>query len=304
MKENQMKDCTLCPRMCRVDRTAGQKGYCRSGSKLTAARAALHFWEEPCISGERGSGAVFFSGCNLGCVFCQNRTISRGEVGEEIGVERLSEIFFELREKGAQNINLVTPTQFTPLIREALVLAKTRGFNLPVVYNCGGYERVETLRTLEGLVDIYLPDFKYLSCLTAQNYSFAPDYPEAAKRAIAEMFRQTGLPVFEESGRMKKGLIVRHLTLPGQLEDSKKILKELYQTYGNQIYYSIMNQFTPLAGLEHYPELNRTISSEEYEELIDFAVELGIENGFVQEGGTAEESFIPAFNGEGIRKKS
>ena len=304
MKENQMKDCTLCPRMCRVDRTAGQKGYCRSGSKLTAARAALHFWEEPCISGERGSGAIFFSGCNLGCVFCQNRTISRGEAGEEIGVERLSEIFFELREKGAQNINLVTPTHFTPLIREALVLAKTRGFNLPVVYNCGGYERVETLRTLEGLVDIYLPDFKYLSCLTAQNYSFAPDYPEAAKRAIAEMFRQTGLPVFEESGRMKKGLIVRHLTLPGQLEDSKKILKELYQTYGNQIYYSIMNQFTPLAGLEHYPELNRTISSEEYEELIDFAVELGIENGFVQEGGTAEESFIPAFDGEGIRKNS
>ena len=300
MCKNWTKDCTLCPRTCHANREAGKKGYCKTGSKLTAARAALHFWEEPCISGEKGSGAVFFSGCNLGCVYCQNRAISGGEAGKEITVSRLAEIFFELKDKGAQNINLVTPTHFVPPIREALILAKERNLDLPVVYNCGGYEQVETIRMLEGLVDIYLPDFKYLSCALAKKYSFAPDYPDAAKKAISEMFRQTGPPVFDTDGRMTRGLIVRHLMLPGQLADSKRVLKTLFDTYGNQIYYSIMNQYTPLAGLEQYPELNHRISSEEYEELIDFAVDLGIENGFVQEGGTAEESFIPAFDGEGL----
>lgn len=300
MQKNWMEDCTLCPRMCHANREAGQKGYCKSGSRLTAARAALHFWEEPCISGENGSGAIFFSGCNLGCVYCQNRAISRGRAGKEISIDRLSEIFFELKEKGAQNINLVTPSHFVPPIRKALILAREQGLKLPIIYNCGGYERVETLRTLEGLVDIYLPDFKYLSAGTARKYSFALDYPSVVKPAIGEMFRQTGLPVFDAEGRMTKGIIVRHLALPGQLDDSKKILSYLFDAYGNRIYYSIMNQFTPLAGLEQYPELNRTISSKEYEELIDFAVELGIENGFIQEGGTAEESFVPAFDGEGI----
>lgn len=300
MQKNWMNDCALCPRMCHVNREAGQKGYCKTGSKLTAARAALHFWEEPCISGEKGSGAVFFSGCSLGCVYCQNRTISGGEEGEEITVPRLAEIFFELKEKGAWNINLVTPTHFVPLIREALILAKEQNLDLPVVYNCGGYERIETLGMLEGLIDIYLPDFKYLSSALAKKYSFAPDYADIAKEAISEMFRQTGLSVFDTDGRMTKGLIVRHLLLPGQLADSKRVLRTLFDTYGNQIYYSIMNQYTPLAGLEQYPELNRRVSSEAYEELIDFAVDLGIENGFIQEGGTAEESFIPAFDGEGL----
>lgn len=300
MQKNWMEDCTLCPRMCHANREAGQKGYCKSGSRLTAARAALHFWEEPCISGENGSGAIFFSGCNLGCVYCQNRAISRGRAGEEISIDRLAEIFFELKEKGAQNINLVTPSHFVPPIREALILAKEQGLKLPIVYNCSGYERVETLRMLEGLVDIYLPDFKYFSAGTARKYSSAPDYPSVVKTAIAEMFRQTGLPAFDADRRMTRGLIVRHLVLPGQLDDSKNILSYLFDTYGNQIYYSIMNQFTPLAGLERYPELNRTISSKEYEELIDLAVELGIENGFIQEGGTAEESFVPPFDGEGI----
>ncbi len=260
----------------------------------------MHFWEEPCISGEKGSGAVFFSGCNLGCVYCQNRAISGGAAGKEISISRLAEIFFELKQKGAWNINLVTPTHYIPQIREALLLAKQQGLQLPVVYNCGGYEKVESLEMLDGLVDVYLPDFKYFHANTAKRYSNAPDYPDIAKAAVAEMFRQTGLPVFDGDGRMTKGVIVRHLMLPGQLAESKRILDSLFGTYGNQIFYSIMNQFTPLAGLENYPELNRTVSAQEYDELIDFAVELGIENGFIQEGGTAEESFIPSFDGEGI----
>ncbi len=295
-----MQDCTLCPRQCHVNRQVGETGYCRSGSVVKAARAALHFWEEPCISGEKGSGAVFFSGCNLGCVYCQNRWISGGAAGKEISIPRLAEIFFELQEKGAWNINLVTPTHYVPQIKEALIMAKKAGLQLPVVYNCGGYEQVESLKTLRGLVDVYLPDFKYFSPQVAEAYSNAPDYPQVAKAAMKEMFQQVGLPVFDGEGRMTKGVIVRHLTLPGQLADSKRILATLFKRYGNQIFYSIMNQFTPLSGLERYPELNRRVSAEEYDELIDFAVELGIENGFIQEGGTAEESFIPSFDGEGI----
>ncbi len=260
----------------------------------------MHFWEEPCISGNQGSGAVFFSGCNLGCVYCQNRLISGGAVGKEISISRLAEIFFELADKGAWNINLVTPTHYVPQIREALLLAKKEGLRLPIVYNCGGYEEVESLQTLRGLVDVYLPDFKYFSSQLAAVYSNAADYPMKAKEAIGEMFRQTGLPIFDEEGRMTRGVIVRHLTLPGQLADSKQILSYLFETYGNQIFYSIMNQFTPHPGLIDYPELNQTVSAEDYDGLIEFAVDLGIENGFIQEGGTAEESFIPSFDGEGV----
>ena len=297
------KVCTLCPRNCGVDREIGEKGVCGQTEELKVARAALHFWEEPCISGETGSGTVFFSGCSLHCVFCQNEQIANGTVGKMITIDRLAEIFLELQQQGANNINLVTPGHFIPQIKEALLIAKERGLGLPVVYNTSSYESVEALRSLEGLVDIYLPDFKYMSNNLSEKYSHAPDYAKVAKAAIAEMVRQTGSPLFDEAGEeglMKRGTIVRHLMLPGCIEDSKAVLQYLYETYGERIYISIMNQFTPLENVTGYPELNRKVTDEEYEELIDFAIDLGIEQGFVQEGGTAEESFIPDFGCQGV----
>ena len=295
--------CDLCPRKCLVDRKKGEKGICGQTENLKVARAALHFWEEPCISGDAGSGAVFFSGCPLHCVFCQNENIANGTVGKEISLERLAEIFLELQEKGANNINLVTPGHFVPQITKALDLAKQEGLKLPIVYNTSSYETVETIKRLEGYVDIYLPDFKYMSPVLSKKYSHAPDYAEVAKAAIAEMVRQTGKAVFvngDEDNLILRGTIVRHLTLPGCMEDSMQILKYLHETYGDMIYISIMNQFTPLSNLEKYPELNRRITDEEYETLVDYAIEIGIENGFIQEGNTAEESFIPAFDCEGV----
>lgn len=297
------KICTLCPRNCKVDRENGEKGICGQTNELKVARAALHFWEEPCISGTAGSGTVFFSGCGLHCVFCQNEAIANGSVGKLISIERLTDIFLELEKQGANNINLVTPGHYIPQIKEALLLAKEKGMELPIVYNTSSYESVEALRSLEGLVDIYLPDFKYMSSGLAKKYSHAADYPKVAMAAIAEMVRQTGVPAFDEEGEnglIKRGTIVRHLTLPGCMEDSKEILKYLYETYGNRIYISIMNQFTPLENVEKFPELNRKITEPEYEELIDYAIALGIEQGFMQEGETAEESFIPDFDCAGV----
>jgi len=297
------KICTLCPRNCNVDRENGEKGICGQTAEVKVARAALHFWEEPCISGKEGSGTVFFSGCSLHCVFCQNESIANGTVGKVITIERLSEIFMELQEQGANNINLVTPGHFIPQIKDALVLAKDRGLAIPIVYNTGGYESVEALKSLEGLIDIYLPDFKYMSSELSGKYSHAPDYAKVTKAAIAEMVRQTGEPVFDEAGEdglLKRGTIVRHLTLPGCMEDSKEILRYLHDTYGEQIYISIMNQFTPLENVVAFPELNRKITNEEYDELVDYAIDIGIEQGFVQEGETAEESFIPDFNCFGV----
>lgn len=307
-----MRECRLCPRNCAVDRESGVRGFCGQTETLKVARAALHYWEEPCISGAAGSGTVFFSGCALHCVFCQNRDIANGTAGREIRAGRLAEIFLELQEKGANNINLVTPGHFVPQIITALAAAKAQGLVLPVVYNTGSYEKVETLRRLEGLVDIYLPDFKYMDTALSAKYSHAPDYSAVAKAAVAEMVRQTGASVFAgadvagdedpiEAGRLlQRGTIVRHLLLPGQKEDSKEVLFYLHETYGDLIYISIMNQFTPLAGLEQYPELNRRVTEAEYEEVVDYAIEIGIERGFIQEGETAKESFIPAFDGEGV----
>ena len=295
--------CDLCPRKCLVDRKKGEKGICGQTENLKVARAALHFWEEPCISGDAGSGAVFFSGCPLHCVFCQNENIANGTVGKEISLERLVDIFLELQEKGANNINLVTPGHFVPQIVKALDQAKKEGLTLPVVYNTSSYETVDTIRMLDGYVDIYLPDFKYMSPVLSKKYSHAPDYAQVAKAAIAEMVRQTGKAVFvngDEDNLILSGTIVRHLTLPGCMADSMHILKYLHETYGDTIYISIMNQFTPLSNLEKYPELNRKITDEEYETLVDYAIEIGIENGFIQEGDTAEESFIPAFDCEGV----
>ena len=297
---NDLEHCMLCPRVCSVNRKLGQKGYCRENAELMIGRAALHYWEEPCISGTKGSGAVFFSGCNMGCVFCQNYNLSRAKEGKVVTVRRLAEIFLELEAQGAHNINLVTPTHYVVAIIEALELAKTRGLTCPIIYNCSGYERVETLEMLDGLVDIYLPDCKYYSEELAKKYSHAPLYFEVASKAIEEMVRQVGSPKFDEEGIMQKGVIVRHLMLPGKLMDSKAIVKYLYAQYKDTIYMSLMNQYTPLPHVIDYPELNRKVSRKSYERLIQYALDLGVENAFIQEGETATESFIPIFNGEGV----
>ena len=302
---NALEQCRLCPRECGINRIAGQTGYCGMPGEIVIARASLHMWEEPCISGTRGSGTVFFTGCPLKCVYCQNRNIAIGTTGKRISVERLSEIFLELQEKGAHNINLVTPTHYVPLILDALRMAKENGLYIPIVYNTGSYEEVDSLRLLDGLVDIYLPDLKYYSSELSFAYSHAADYFEKATDAIAEMFRQVGTPVFNKSDTaaqalMKRGMIVRHLILPGQIKDTKKILRYLYETYKNDIYVSIMNQYTPLPHVMHIPELNRKVTAEEYQRVLSFAERLGIENGFIQEGNAACESFIPEFDGRGI----
>ena len=295
-----MRECRLCPRNCGVDRFGGQRGYCRVGAQLLVARAALHMWEEPCISGEEGSGTVFFSGCSLGCKFCQNREISGGKRGKEISVERLADIFLRLQGQGANNINLVTAGHYLPQTAAALRIAKTKGLAIPVVYNSSGYEKRESLKWLEGLVDIYLPDFKYMDGELAKKYSNAQDYPEAAKTALQEMVRQTVSAQFDERGRIRRGVIVRHLLLPGHVSDSKKVVEYLYNTYGNQIYISLMNQYTPMPAMEQDPLLSRKVTAREYGRLVDYALSLGLENGFLQEGETAKESFIPAFDGEGV----
>lgn len=296
-----MSDCTLCPRSCHVNRTLGKVGYCGKSDRLYAARAALHLWEEPCISGTNGSGTVFFSGCNLRCIFCQNHTIAIGRDGREISLTHLSEIFLMLQEKGAHNINLVTPSHYIPQICIALEKAKTLGLCIPVIYNTGSYENVDSLRYLEGLVDIYLPDLKYFSGELSLAYSNAPDYFQVATAAMAEMFRQVGTPVFDsETGLMQKGIIVRHLLLPGQTGDSKKLLRYLHETYRNDIYVSIMNQYTPMPQVVSNEALNHPVSEAEYERLLKFAEALGLENGFIQEGGTVSESFIPPFDCKGL----
>jgi len=302
---NLMSDCTLCPRKCHANRLAGETGFCGRTAELTAARAALHYWEEPCISGTTGSGAVFFSGCNLQCVFCQNHKIAIGKSGKIISLERLTEIFLELQAKGAANINLVTGTHFIPQIALALSSAKAQGLMIPVVYNTGSYEDTASLRLLEGLVDIYLPDLKYYSSDLSAKYSHAADYFRIASAAIAEMYRQTKTPVIDpETGLMRRGMIVRHLLLPGETRDSKKVLRFLHETYGNDIYVSIMNQYTPLQHIAQSPSLNRRVTKEEYDRVLVFAERLGIEQGFYQEGGTASESFIPEFDGEGLLSDS
>lgn len=299
---NRYNNCRLCPRKCGVNR-AKNTGVCNSSDKCYIVRAALHFWEEPCISGEKGSGTIFFAGCNLGCVFCQNHEISDGKskYGVEVTTDRLVEIFFELKEKGANNINFVTPTHYIPHIKEAIIKARQRGFELPFVYNTSGYENVESIKELDGLIDIYLPDMKYYDSELSFKYSKAKDYFEKVSEAIGEMVRQVGCSEFDENGMMKKGVIVRHMILPAHTKDSKRIIEYLYSTYGDDIFLSIMNQYTPVQTerMRLYPELNRTITKREYSRVIDYAMELSVENAFIQEGETCKESFIPTFDGEG-----
>ncbi len=291
--------CTLCPRNCNIDRSSDKVGFCGMTSALQVARASLHMWEEPCLSGTNGSGTVFFTGCNLKCVFCQNHSIALGGKGKEITIPKLVDLFLTLQEKGAHNINLVTPSHYIPSIREALILAKNSGLIIPIVYNTSSYEHVNSLALLDGLIDIYLPDFKYVSAHISRAYSHAADYFEVAAKSLAEMFHQVGKPVFD-GDLMKRGVLVRHLLLPGNVEDSKAVLRYLYETYKDNIFVSIMNQYTPLPHVAAYPELNRKVTSEEYEEVVSFAIDLGIEQGFIQEGDTANESFIPEFDFTGL----
>ena len=307
-----LTECRICPRNCGIDRYQ-ETGVCGQGAGIQAARASLHMWEEPCISGERGSGTVFFTGCSMGCVFCQNRTISSrsqerirsshtSDTSVEVSNERLADIFLQLQEQGAHNINLVTPTHFIPQIAIAIDKAKQQKLNIPFVYNTSSYEKTESLKRLDGLIDIYLPDLKFMDPVLSQKYAKAQDYFQYASDAIEEMVRQIPRAVFDEEGMMEKGVIVRHMMLPDCYQDSKNVIRYLYERYHNQIYISIMNQYTPMPGLEDYPELKRRIRKREYDRLIDFALKLGVENGFIQEGNTALESFIPEFNGEGIRE--
>lgn len=297
---NKYDNCLLCPRKCGINRSTRQTGVCGVSSEIKVARAALHYWEEPCISGKKGSGAVFFSGCSLHCVFCQNREISDGKAGKVISKERLSDIFMELADKGANNINLVTPGQYIPDIVWAVNDAKSRGMKLPIIYNTSGYENVTELKLLEGIVDVYLPDFKYMDSTLSAMYSRAKDYPSVAKQALSEMVRQQPDVVIDDAtGLIQKGVIVRQLLLPGHVNDAKAVLKYLYDTYHDHVYISMMSQFTPIA-LKDYPEINRTVTRREYERLVDYALKIGITNAFIQEGDVAKDSFIPAFDCEGV----
>ena len=293
--------CELCPRMCGVDRSE-KRGFCGMSDKITAAKAMLHYWEEPCISGERGSGAVFFSGCVMKCAFCQNYGISSENSGKELTEERLAEIFLELQDKGAQNINLVNPTHFVPQILRGIEAAKRRGLTLPIVYNSGGYERVETLQTLEGAVDIYLPDVKFFSEDTAKKLASAPDYFDTAMNAVEEMIRQTGKPRFDENGAMTGGVIVRHLVLPGLYKDSTEVIRRLGERFGNMILFSLMSQYTPFGRVRTSPEfskLNRRITTFEYRKALDAVIDAGMD-GFMQEKSSAKEEYTPNFDFEGL----
>lgn len=294
----EIKACRLCPRLCGAPRTAQEgEGFCKMGADAVVARAALHFWEEPCLSGTRGSGAVFFTGCSLGCVFCQNEQIStRREVGKRLDPEELSEVFLRLEEQGAHNINLVNPTHFAPAIAQALRLSRP---SVPVVYNSGGYDRVETLRSLEGLIDIYLPDLKYVSPTLSLRYSGAENYPEAAKAAILEMLRQTGPPVLDEAGMMQKGTIVRHLVLPSNTRSTSEVLSWLSQLPAGSVLVSLMAQYVPCGRASLFPEINRRITRREYEKVQNLLFSLNLD-GFVQERSSAVKDFIPPFNLEGL----
>lgn len=294
-----LEKCELCPRKCGVNRLKGRIGYCGAGKNVKAAKAMLHLWEEPCISGGNGSGAVFFSNCSMSCVFCQNSDISQKHNGKEMSLNRLSEIFMELQERGADNINLVSPTHYIPQIIEALRIAKSKGLSIPVIYNSNGYENVETLKYLKGYIDVYLPDIKYYSNTCSVRYSKAPDYFKYASSSVIEMFNQTGSPAFE-NGLIKRGLIIRHLLLPGLLSESKKILDWIANNLPDTVYISLMSQYVPMYNAEKYPEINKRVSPKSYEWLLDYALSIGLKNGYMQDYNSAETAYTPEFNNEGI----
>ena len=292
----ELKKCELCPKKCKVDRRKNI-GFCKAKNKLKIALASVHMWEEPCISYKNGSGTIFFSYCNLQCVYCQNYEVSRG-YGKEISIKRFSEICLELQEKGVHNINLVTPTHYVPLIIKGIKISKEKGLNIPIVYNTSGYESVDTIKKLEGTIDVYLTDLKYFDDKYARKYSNVTNYFSVATEAISEMYKQVGKPLIKNN-LMEKGIIVRILLLPGLLEDAKKTVEYLYKTYKNNIYISIMNQYTPIRQTE-FEELNQTVKESDYEELINYAYDLGIRNAFIQESGAISESFVPKFDKRGV----
>ena len=294
-EKESYESCVLCPRECKVNRWNKELGYCRRTSQLYVGRAGLHMWEEPCISGKHpGSGAVFYAGCKFGCVFCQNINISRGDGGVGITVKRLAQIFLELQKSGAANLNLVTPTHYAPSIVKAIQMAKEMGCDLPVIYNSSGYEKVSTLRLMEGSVDVYLPDLKYMSDELAKKYSFAPDYPEVCKKAICEMKRQQPNDVIE-NGIMKKGLIVRHLVLPTLTKDSEQIIDWVYENLSNKTYFSLMSQYVPCGNAKNFPEINRRVLPLEYKILVNKLISLDFVNAFVQDFSSANNCFTPNF---------
>ena len=293
--EELFNKCNLCPRECSVNRNNKELGYCRASNKLKIGGYHLHMWEEPIISGKNGSGTIFFSYCNLRCIYCQNYDISIYDNGEEITIDRFANICLELQDMGAENINLVTPSHYIPLIREGLMIAKNKGLNIPIVYNTSGYEKVDSLRLLDGLIDIYLPDFKYYDDNLGK-YSNVNNYFEIADKAIQEMYRQVGSSIIKK-GIMRRGIIVRHLVLPHHSDDSKKVVKYLYDKYGDNIYLSIMNQYTPVRRCK-YLELNDKVSEREYDNVIDYAYDIGIRKCFVQDSESQSDSFIPVFKGD------
>lgn len=295
-----LENCNLCERKCGVNRIEGQLGACAATSRIKVAKAYLHLWEEPPVSVGNGSGTVFFSHCNLKCVFCQNHEISQDFKGKFISIERLSEVFLELQDKGASNINLVTPTHYVPQIREAIEISKGNGLTLPIVYNTNGYDSLETIKSLDGLIDVYLPDFKYFNDKYAIRYSKAPNYENNIITILKEMIRQVGNPIFDSDDRILKGVIIRHLMLPGLLFDSKKIIDKIYNTFEDKVYISIMNQYTPMNDLDNFPEINKFLNPKHYDSLIEYASLIGVSKGFVQDSGTNKTSYIPNFNFEGI----
>lgn len=298
--EKMMHSCRLCGRDCGIDRSRGELGACRMPDYPIVARASLHEWEEPCLSGTRGSGTVFFSGCSLNCRFCQNEPISRGRVGKAVDVDRLAQIYLELQERGAHNINLVTPTHFILPILQSLSSAKNNGLFIPIVYNTASYESEEALELLGGSVDIFLADAKYYSPALSKKLSSAENYFDVCRRAVNKMFSLVGSPKISADGLMEKGIIIRVLLLPGELDDAEKIIETLYGDFGDDVFFSLMSQYTPTPAVAQDPLLSRRVSAEEYSELLAYAEDLGIAYGFTQEGEAAAESFIPAFDLRGV----
>jgi putative pyruvate formate lyase activating enzyme len=297
--QNHLSACRLCPRDCGVNRLENQLGFCQAGKQIRLARAALHFWEEPCLSGTHGSGTVFFSGCNLRCIYCQNANLSHKNFGKEISTKRLAEIFLELQAQKAHNINLVTPTPYIWQIIEAIKLAKQKGLIIPIVYNSGSYEKPESIKLLKDHIDIYLPDLKYFSPELSQRYSAAPDYFSFASQSIKEMYFQVGEPVFSQAGILQKGVIIRHLILPSCIHDPKKIIDFVSETFGSSVLFSLMNQYTPFHNSAKFPELQKPLDPQTYAELITYAEEKGLKL-YTQAAGTDSESFIPPFDLTGV----
>lgn len=293
----ELISCNICPHNCEINRLNGEVGSCKATDKVKVALASIHNFEEPCISGKKGSGTVFFSNCNLRCIFCQNYKISQLGLGKEISIEELADIFIDEQNKNVENINLVTPTMYVYQIIEAIKIARSKGLYIPIVYNSNGYENVETIKKLKGYIDIYLPDLKYSNDKISYKYSGIKHYFESATAAIKEMYNQVGNPVLDENGIMKKGLIIRHLVLPNNLQNSKDILKWINDNIDKKVFVSIMAQYFPTHKSNQFPEINRKLTKEEYEEIEDYLYSLDLDNGYIQELGEHEEEYVPDFEG-------